>query len=206
MKVLIDLPTWLGDTIMVTPAIENLVRSLSNIEITLIGSFVSLEALKSHPKVTQVYVLEKRIIDYQNVLKNFGEFDIFFSFRGSFRSKLIKALVKSKAKYQYNKKRSNGNHQVEKYNNFINSSLNIYSTPGKLKLYSEKKVNSGIKKLLGINPGASYGSAKRWYPKEFASVAIDLSIDYDIVLFGGCLLYTSPSPRDAHESRMPSSA
>ena len=23
---------------------------------------------------------------------------------------------------------------------------------------------------------------------------------------GGCLLYTSPSPRDAHESRMPSSA
>ena len=25
-------------------------------------------------------------------------------------------------------------------------------------------------------------------------------------LFGTCLLYTSPSPRDAHESRMPSSA
>ena len=24
--------------------------------------------------------------------------------------------------------------------------------------------------------------------------------------FGVCLLYTSPSPRDAHESRMPSSA
>ena len=24
--------------------------------------------------------------------------------------------------------------------------------------------------------------------------------------FNGCLLYTSPSPRDAHESRMPSSA
>ena len=26
------------------------------------------------------------------------------------------------------------------------------------------------------------------------------------VLFKNCLLYTSPSPRDAHESRMPSSA
>ena len=25
-------------------------------------------------------------------------------------------------------------------------------------------------------------------------------------VFGDCLLYTSPSPRDAHESRMPSSA
>ena len=27
-----------------------------------------------------------------------------------------------------------------------------------------------------------------------------------IEMLGGCLLYTSPSPRDAHESRMPSSA
>ena len=26
------------------------------------------------------------------------------------------------------------------------------------------------------------------------------------IVFRGCLLYTSPSPRDAHESRMPSSA
>ena len=29
---------------------------------------------------------------------------------------------------------------------------------------------------------------------------------YSIGSFNGCLLYTSPSPRDAHESRMPSSA
>ena len=27
-----------------------------------------------------------------------------------------------------------------------------------------------------------------------------------IAVFSACLLYTSPSPRDAHESRMPSSA
>ena len=27
-----------------------------------------------------------------------------------------------------------------------------------------------------------------------------------IAILKGCLLYTSPSPRDAHESRMPSSA
>ena len=29
---------------------------------------------------------------------------------------------------------------------------------------------------------------------------------FRIVILSGCLLYTSPSPRDAHESRMPSSA
>ena len=27
-----------------------------------------------------------------------------------------------------------------------------------------------------------------------------------VAQYGDCLLYTSPSPRDAHESRMPSSA
>ena len=32
----------------------------------------------------------------------------------------------------------------------------------------------------------------------------DLPIDEDLI--ETCLLYTSPSPRDAHESRMPSSA
>ena len=30
------------------------------------------------------------------------------------------------------------------------------------------------------------------------------TLDYEFSY--GCLLYTSPSPRDAHESRMPSSA
>ncbi len=44
--------------------------------------------------------------------------------------------------------------------------------------------------MLGINPGASYGSAKRWYPEEFAKVANELSSQYDIVIFGG------PSEKD----------
>ena len=40
-------------------------------------------------------------------------------------------------------------------------------------------------KLLGINPGASYGSSKQWYPNKFAEVAIALSSEFDIIIFGG---------------------
>ena len=36
--------------------------------------------------------------------------------------------------------------------------------------------------------------------------AINAAIDEDIVEPNPCLLYTSPSPRDVEESRMPSSA
>ena len=34
----------------------------------------------------------------------------------------------------------------------------------------------------------------------------DVEVVRRVIRFGGCLLYTSPSPRDKHRSRMPSSA
>ena len=45
--------------------------------------------------------------------------------------------------------------------------------------------NNSSLPLCGINPGASYGSAKRWYPQEFAKVARELSGEYDVIIFGG---------------------
>jgi heptosyltransferase-2 len=185
MKILIELPTWLGDTVMATPAIENLVSHLNNVEITLLGSFVSIAAFKNHPKVLKTYVLDKQYIKLYKTLKDFDEFDVFLSFRSSLRSKFIKFYISSKSKYQFDKKKYIKGHQVEKYNNFINDSLNINTFASKLILHTKEKNTDGKNKLLGINPGASYGSAKRWYPKEFAKVAIDLSSQYDIIIFGG---------------------
>ncbi len=60
MKILIELPTWLGDAVMATPAIENLANFFNDAKITLIGSDVSIEALTNHPKVTKTYVLAIR--------------------------------------------------------------------------------------------------------------------------------------------------
>jgi len=41
--------------------------------------------------------------------------------------------------------------------------------------------------VIGINPGAAYGSAKRWYPERFAEVAGRLAAAWNakIVIFGG---------------------
>ena len=96
MKILIELPTWLGDTIMATPAIENLVSLFNNLEITLIGSDIAIEALKNHPRVSKTYVLEKNYLIFFKTLRGLIEYDIFLSFRGSFRTKFMKFCISSK--------------------------------------------------------------------------------------------------------------
>ena len=59
MRILIETPTWLGDSVMATSAIENLVNYYEESEVTLIGSFISIEVCKHHPRITNTYVIRK---------------------------------------------------------------------------------------------------------------------------------------------------
>ena len=186
MQILIELPTWLGDCVMATPAIENIVNFHNEAEITFIESLVSIEAMKNHPKAVKTVVLDKKYTSLYKISRDLGNFDAFFSFQSSIRSKFLKFLISAKNKYQFDKNKYINCHQVKKYNDFVNDSLNIDSNSGRLKLYKQNQSSDvGQKPILGINPGASYGSAKRWYPEEFAKVASELSSQYDIVIFGG---------------------
>ena len=62
------------------------------------------------------------------------------------------------------------------------------STTAKIALGIYKKIDGSVEK----------------YTNKVGYVPQKISIDWTLPL--SCLLYTSPSPRDAHESRMPSSA
>ena len=186
MKILIELPTWLGDTVMVTPAMDNIISHYNKPEITIIGSFVSIEVIKNHPKVFKAEVLKKNYISLYKIAKNLGQFDVYFSFRSSFRSRIFKLLISSKNKYQFKRNKYQNCHQVEKYNRFVNHCLNTDFVAGKLNIYRNVKTSlSKSLPIVGINPGASYGEAKRWYPEEFAGVCAKLSGQYNILIFGG---------------------
>ena len=186
MRILIELPTWLGDAVMVTPAIENLVNYYDEPEVILIGSLISIEALKNHPRISNTYVLRKKYTSLYKISKKLGQFDIFFSFRSSFRSKFIKLLISSKKKFQFDRNRYQNRHQVEKYNDFVNDNLNTNFDPGRLIIHpSLKPKDNNSKPIIGINPGASYGDSKRWHPEKFAKVATELSNEFDILIFGG---------------------
>ena len=67
--------------------------------------------------------------------------------------------------------------------------LSLLVTDGERTSMQDRLAKSGIpegKRILGINPGATYGSAKRWFPERFAEVADALSEEWDaaVVLMG----------------------
>jgi heptosyltransferase-2 len=188
MKIFIELPTWLGDAIMASVAIGNIFDKFPEAKVTVFGSFVATEIYKGFPQVEKIVLNNpkqdtNRYISLYKTSREIGLFDLAFSFRGSsFATKYLLFFVKAKEKYQYKRTKIANIHQVKRYNDFVNKSLGQDLPLGDLRLpYIPKKCD---KPLLGLNPGATYGNAKRWYPSEFAKVAIALADKYDIVIFG----------------------
>ena len=185
MRILVELPSWLGDAVMATPTIENLINYYDESEVILVGSFISVEALKNHPKIFSTYVVHKEYSSLYKMSKKLGHFDIFISFRSSFRSRFFKWLISSRIKFQFNRNKYQNRHQVQKYNDFTNTCIGTKFDPGRLILHPfiKQKIKN-LKPIIGINPGASYGDSKRWQPEEFAKVVIKLSHKFDILIFG----------------------
>ncbi len=187
-KILIEVPTWLGDCVMTTPTIENIIKAYPNVKITIFGAFVSTAIFAEHPNVEAIVLDESkksssRLKWIYNKAKELNEFDVAITFRRTFFSKLFIWFSKAKIKGYYKRYTKEEVHLVKRYNEFINKTFNIKEVPKNLKIYFESFKYD--KPTLGINPGASYGSAKRWYPEKFAKVASELSDEYNIVIFGG---------------------
>jgi len=191
MKLFVELPTWMGDAVMATPAIENILETYSDCKLTLFGSFLSTQLFLDHPNVEKIIVDKSRkkgnrYLNLYRYAKEIGSVDLALSFRGHFASRFLLWALDADRKCRYRKEKDIERHQVLRYNDFVNMCLETSYEAGPLKLHimqtmlSEKK-----RKILGINPGATYGSAKRWYPEKFARVGAVLADTYDIVIFGG---------------------
>lgn len=173
---------------MATPAIENLIKTYPDAQITLLGSFVSTQAFQGYPNIKKVIIddTKKSGNRYKNLIslaKSIGRVDLAISFRRSISSKFMMFFIKAKKKFNYRRLTKKEIHLCIRYNDFVNKVLNLKNEVGDLRLYF--KPFNYDKPTLGINPGATYGSAKRWYPEEFAKIAIEMSKKYDIVIFGG---------------------
>jgi len=191
-KIFIEIPTWLGDAVMATPAIENILTIYPDAMLTIFGSFVSTKLFLDHSKVEKIIIDNSkksgfRYLNLYKLAKSSGKFDIAFSFRKNITTKFLFYFLDTTKSYIYQRfDKGLDTHQVIRYNDFINYSLCTTTIPSNLKVYlKDDNTCKQEKPILGINPGATYGSAKRWYPEEFAKVAIELSSKYDLLIFGG---------------------
>ena len=194
-RIFIELPTWLGDGVMATPAIENLLKIYPDAQLTVFGSFVSTALFKHHPNIEQLIIDDSkqsgnRLINLYKTSRSLGRFDVALSFRSSFASKWLLFCMSAQKKAVYHRIGDTDSHQVIRYNDFINHTLGQDLQPADLTLFAKPNAQpstqySKQRPLLGLNPGSTYGSAKRWYPNEFAQVAIALSKQFDIVILGG---------------------
>jgi heptosyltransferase II len=199
MKLLVILPNWLGDAVMATPAIEALCRIYPEAELTLVGSFVSIEALKYHPQCKRHYVDEtkkggNRFLNTYRFAQEIGVHDMAITFRNQLHSTLLlywsgtpitagRRSWHSALLLKHAIKPSHPSHLVEQYRDIAQSLSNEPLQLGNLQLHIPP--HRYTRPTLGINPGATYGSAKRWYPEKFADVARAFAERYDIVIFGG---------------------
>ncbi len=200
MRILIVLPNWLGDAIMATPAIELLAKYYPHTKFTFVGSYVSIEALKHHPLCEQAVIDEtkkapNRFLATYKLAKQLGEFHLAITFRDQLHSSLLLRFTgtviciarrswHSMFLLSHTPKISTSQHLVKQYAQLAMSDTDQWDgTMGRLALYIDKKEFE--KPTLGINAGATYGSAKRWYPERFAEVAAFFANKYDIIIFGG---------------------
>ena len=188
MRIFIELPTWLGDAIMASVAINNLFKKFPDAKFTVFGSYVATEIYKPFDQVEKILIdsskqKNNRYIWLYKEAKDLGKFDLSFSFRHSFSSKFLIFFISSAKKYIYKRLSKEPMHQVKRYNDFVAHYLGCEFELDDLSLPFKQKISD--RPLLGINPGATYGNAKRWYPSEFAKVAIALSNKFDILIFGG---------------------
>ena len=199
MKILILLPNWLGDAVMATPALEALCSLYPDAELTLVGSYVSIEALKYHPQCKRHYVDEtkkggNRFLNTYRFAKKIGRHDMAITFRNQLHSSLLlfwsgSTITAGRRRWhsslflKHAIKPTQPSHLVEQYRDIVQCLSSAPLIINTLKLHIPP--HHYLRPTLGINPGATYGSAKRWYPQEFAEVARAYSNHFDIILFGG---------------------
>nr|WP_315106910.1 lipopolysaccharide heptosyltransferase II [uncultured Campylobacter sp.] len=166
---------------------QNPQNSQEPVKIVFFGSFAACELFKAHPNCERVIVDNSKKAKFRLwrlfwQARNLGKFDAAFSFRSSFASKILLYGARAGQKFIFQKS-NDGAHQVQKYLKFVKSALNLKRADDELKLYFEPREFDAP--VLGLNPGASYGSAKRWYPAYFAQVALHFKDKFKIMIFGG---------------------
>lgn len=205
MKIIVRAPNWIGDAILATPALGLLRKKYPQGQITVLAKEWTAPVFIGNPDADNVYIIKKSKSYFELIkdLKK-ENFDLGVLFPNSFSSALIFFLSRVSLRFGYatdgrilllNRpaKRSSGflrEHQVDYYWKLVKSLRGEGSSPeesknliwkiseeekAKAKEILQKEGVDSSDKLIGFNPGAFFGPAKRWSPEKFGELGNRLS-------------------------------
>lgn len=196
-KILVRGVNWIGDAVMTIPALRDLKKACPESKLSLLVKPSVAPIFEKDPSIDEIILYEARfkgIIGKLRLairLRRIG-FSKAFLFQNAFDAALIAFIAGIPERIGYNRDRrgflltkpvpSNNDdrkiHHIHYYINLLRASgiSASYSQPWiylslEERLTARDTVSVLKRPLLGINPGATYGSAKRWFPDRFAEVA-----------------------------------
>lgn len=211
-KILIRGVNWIGDAVMTMPAIRALRKAYPESKISLLVKPSVSPIFEKDPNIDEIILYEERFSGILGKLRlamklRRGHFSNAILLQNAFDAALITFLAGISTRMGYNRDGRrilltepvpfNGEdrklHHIDYYLNLLRS-VGIkaeISSPWiylgiEERLAARNKLHGLRRPVLGINPGATYGSAKRWLPERFAEVANWFIKDTNgsIVIFG----------------------
>jgi len=212
-KILVRSTNWIGDAVMTTPALGTLRAAFPNAEIVLVANPVVSELLSPHPSLDRVVVYDKKgphrgvrgLIGFSRSLAQ-ERFDLAILLQHAIEAAIMAVLagIGRRAGFGTDGRRLLLTHCVPmncaireihhaRRDLYLLEKLGIPTSDAGLSLFCTDREKDWARRVLGgagwvaINPGAAFGSAKRWYPERFAAVAEALASKYGfrVLLVGG---------------------
>jgi heptosyltransferase-2 len=216
-KILIRGPNWIGDAVMCTPALAELRSGFPHAQMTLLVNSTIAELLRENPHLDHIWIYDRAgrhrdLMGKFNLSQEIAResFDMAVLFQNAFEAALLARLARIPIRYGYptdgrgflltaHAPLPKGScHQVDYYLRLLRplgingSSKKLYlkTTPQEDEATREYLRSQGIhdaESVVGINPGATYGAAKRWSTERYASLADRMieSLKAKVLILGG---------------------